>query len=98
MYTEYYPLVSWTCFGSQIALLGMLNARRFRCMPLAPLRSLLLLATLAASAASMADARSFIRPLVSESRRDSVFRPCEASLVPYGHVNYTHLQTGLLFG
>ena len=27
-----------------------------------------------------------------------VFRRVEASLVPYGHVNYTHLQTGLLFG
>ena len=70
VYTEYYPLVSWTCFGSQIALLGMLNARRFRCMPLAPLRSLLLLAALAASAASAADARSSFRPLTSESRRD----------------------------
>ena len=27
-----------------------------------------------------------------------LFTRVEASLVPYGHVNYTHLQTGLLFG
>ena len=70
VYTEYYPLVSWTCFGSQISSARMLNARRCSRTSLALMLSRLLLAALAASASSAADAGSVLRPLGFTSRRD----------------------------